>query len=92
MCSTGAALQLLVVATERVDGFPGAIKQLGVKPALVSPGQLSELGGHGKSEHEVGRWHLSGKLALNPLLTLMVLAVRAIAVTTGMGHHSLLAT
>ena len=77
MCSTATAparpCNFWLVVAERADGFPGAFEQFGVEPALVSPGQLSELGGHSKSEHEVGGWHLSLKLALNPLLALMVL-------------------
>ena len=54
---TRLALQLLVVVAEVVDGVPGAVEQLGVKPALVILGQLPELGRHGEGQHEVADRH-----------------------------------
>ena len=52
--------------------------------------QRPELGRQGEGDQKVASRHLLLQLAFEPLLTLMVLAVRAMAVAAGVRHQHLL--
>ena len=80
-----------MVLTEGAQGLPSAVHQGGVDDALVLPGQWPEFGGQGEGNHEVVAWHQTLGLPLYPGLTLVVLAVRAVAMATRMRHQTLLA-
>lgn len=87
---TRATCQLPVVLAERAQCVPGAVHQSGVEQALMLPNQRAQLGGQGERDQEVAPRHQCLGLTLNPALALKVLAVRAIAVATGMRHYGLL--
>ena len=53
------------------------------------PNQGAQFSRHGERDQEVAARYQSLCLALNPALALKVLAVRTIAVTTGMRHDAL---
>ena len=53
------------------------------------PNQRSQLSRHGERDQEIAPRHQRLCLAFNPALALKMLAVRAIAVPTGMRHHAL---
>jgi len=85
-----AAAKLPVVPAEGAHGVPGAAQQQVVEHALVRPGQRPELGREREGEQEVRGGDLPGELALEPLLAVVVLAVRAVAMAAGMRHQALL--
>jgi hypothetical protein len=58
----------------------------------VGPDERPQLRRHGEGEQEVLGRHLPGELALEPLLALVVLAGRAVAMTAGMGHALVMGT
>ena len=87
---TGAALQLSVVLAEAAQRPPGAIHQGRVKHTLMLPNQGAQLSRHSERDQKVAARHQGLRLALNPALALKVLAVRTIALPTGMRHHALL--
>ena len=87
----GCGAQLGVVVAEGVERVPGALHQQRIDPALVAPGQAAQLGRQREGDHEVGGRHQRLKLALQPDLCFVVLAVRAGAVAAGVGHAALLA-
>src|SRR3990172_4708551 len=55
----------------------------------MRPGQRPQLGGQGEGQQEVFAGHLLFELALQPLLALMGLAVRTLAMTAGVRHEDL---
>ena len=55
----------------------------------MRPGQRPEFGRHGEGQQEVLGGHLLLQLAFEPLLALMVLTVRAVAMAAGMRHQCL---
>lgn len=73
----GLALQLGIVFRQGADRLPAATDHRIIKRALVCPDQWTQRCGQGEGDQEVGGWHLPGKLAFNPLLALVVLAVGA---------------
>lgn len=68
------------VKHQRVDGF------------LISPGEIPELFGYGKSDKKIGGWQALVQLLFDPLLTFMVLAMRAVPVAAGMRNIDFLST
>lgn len=89
---TGCAFQLFVIQAKGVERSPRTLKQLLIKHPLVRPGQWSEFFGQGKSDHEIIDGQLFLALPLYPLLTLVILAMRATAVSTRMWYISGLIT
>jgi hypothetical protein len=86
----GRALQLLVVPAEGAHRLPTAAHQQLIDLALVDKGQCPEFGGQGERHQEILGRHLLLHLAFQPLLTLVVLAMRAVAVATGMRPQCLM--
>lgn len=80
------ALEVFVIAAEGAQRLPTATYQQVVDDARVRKGQRPELGRHGEGEQEVLGGDLLLHLALQPLLTLVVLAVRAVAMAAGVRH------
>jgi hypothetical protein len=58
----------------------------------MTPRQWPELLRQGEGQQEILGGHLFIQLALQPLLTLVVLAVGTVAVTAGVGHEDLAVT
>ncbi len=85
----GRALKLLVVLAEGTYCLPTTAHQQFVDDTLVRPGQRPEFRGQGEGQQKVLGGHLLLQLTFQPLLTLMVLTVRAVAMTAGMGHQLL---
>ena len=83
----GDPAQLAVVVSEGAQRLPGAAHQQIVDEALVRPGQWPQLRRQGEGDQKVRRGHLLGELAFEPLLTLVVLAVRAVAMAAGVRHQ-----
>ena len=89
----GRALQLPVVQAERAHRLPAATHQQIVERALVCPGQRPEFGRQGEGQQKVFGRHLLAQLAFQPLLTLMVLTVWAVAMAAGVrDQHLMLAS
>ena len=86
----GRAPKLFVVLAEGAHRLPGAAHEQLVDDALVCPGQRPEFGGQGEGQQKVLGRNLLLHLAFQPLLTLMMLTVRAMAVAAGMRHQLLL--
>ena len=86
----GRAPQLFVVAAEGAHRLPGAAQEQLVDDALVRPGERPEFGRQGEGQQKVLGRDLLLHLAFQPLLTLMMLTVRAMAVAAGMRHQLLL--
>jgi hypothetical protein len=87
----GHGAELGVVAAEGGKGVPGALQQQRVGHPLMAPGQAAQFGRQREGEHEVGGRHQQLRLALEPGLGFVVLAVRAGAMAAGMGHASFIA-
>ena len=84
---TGHTLQLFVIVAEGAHRLPSAAQEQIVDDARVRPAQRPEFGGQGKGQQKVLGWHLLLHLAFQPLLTLMVLAVGAVAMSAGVRHQ-----
>ncbi len=84
---TGASLQLAVVLGEGFNGLPAAAGDQRIEYTLMPPCQRPQLLGQGESQQEILGGHLFIQLALQPLLTLVVLAVGTVAVTAGVGYE-----
>ena len=56
----------------------------------MRPGQCPKLGRKREGDQKVLSRHLLGELAFEPLLALVVLTVRAVAMAAGMGHQRLM--
>jgi hypothetical protein len=87
--SSRAALQVLVVLAELIDRFPGPLGDEGLEGFLILPRQVAPLFRQGEGDHEIVARKLFGQLALYPLLGFVGLAVRAIAVSAGMGNEAI---
>ena len=83
----GVPCKLRVVLAERAHRLPAAAHQQIVDDARVRPGQRPEFGGQGEGQQKVLGRHLFLHLAFQPLLTLVVLAVRAVAMAAGMRNQ-----
>lgn len=83
------ALQLPVVLTEGAHRLPTAAQEQIVGLALMCPGQCPEFGRQSEGQQEVLGGNLFPQLPLQPLLTLVVLTVWAVAVTAGMWNQRL---
>ena len=88
----GRALKLSVVLAEGMHRLPTTPHEQIVDEALVRPGQCPEFCGQGECQQKVLGGHLLPHLAFQPLLTLMMLAVRAMAMAAGMRHPLLMLT
>ena len=86
------ALQPLVVMTEAAHGLPDTADHPIIEGALVLPGQGPELGRQGEGQQKILGRDLLLELTLQPLLAFMVLAMRAVAMTTGVRHQDLMVT
>ena len=86
----GGSLKLPVVVAEGVQRFPTAAHQQIVEHVLMRPGQRPELGRQGEGQQEVLGRQLLLQLPVQPLLALVGLTVRAVAVAAGMGHQMLM--
>ena len=83
----GRALKLLVVLTEGAQCFPGAAHEQVVDDALVRPRQGTKFRGHGEGQQKVRTGDLTLELALQPLLALVMLAMRTRAMATRVRHE-----
>jgi len=86
----GPAMQLFVVLAEGADRRPGAFEQQCIEEALMAPGQIPEFRRYGEGEQEIVGRDLALELAFQPLLALVMLAMRATAMPTGMRHEAFL--
>ena len=80
----GRALQLPIVAGEGAQRFPATAHQGVVDHRLMRPGQRPEFGRPSEGQEEVFGRDLLLQLPFQPLLALVVLAVRAMAMAAGM--------
>ena len=87
---TGGALQLLVVVAEGAHRLPRTPHQQFVEDIRVRPAERPEFGGQGEGQQKVLGGHLLFHLTFQPLLTLRVLTVRAVAMAAGVWHPFLL--
>ena len=85
----GDALKLLVVFTEGAHRLPNAPDHQRIERPLPVPGQGPQLRRQGEGQQKIVGGHLFVELALQPLLTLVVLAVGTIAMTAGVRHEGL---
>ncbi len=85
----GGTLKLLVVVSKGPYGLPATADHQGIERALMAPCQRPELLGQGESQEKILGGHLFVELTFQPLLALMVLAVRTVAMAAGMGHEKL---
>ena len=83
----GASLELGVVFGECLYGLPATAGHQRIQYPLMTPCQGAELFWQGKGQQEVLGRQLFFELAFEPLLALMMLAVRAVAMTAGVWHE-----
>ena len=91
MCAD-PSLQLRIIQAELHEGLPAEFQQQIVADALVLPHQLAQLIRQCEGHHEIVDRKQFSPLAFQPLLAFMMLAVRAIAMTTGVWDDLLRAT
>ena len=89
---TRRPLKRFVVLAEGTHRLPATTHEQIIDDVLVRPGQRPEFGGQGEGQQKVLGGHLLLQLTFQPLLTLMMLAVRAVAVAAGMWHQFLMLT
>ena len=85
----GFALKLFIVEREGMERLPTALHHQIVNDALMLPGQRPEFFGQGEGDEEILGRHLFLQLAFDPLLTFVILAMRAVAVAAGMRYENL---
>jgi hypothetical protein len=83
----GLALELDVVLREGAQRLPSAAAHQVVERALIGPSQRPQGRGQREGDEEILRRHLTGQLALDPALALMVLTVRTTAMAARMRDH-----
>jgi hypothetical protein len=88
----GRSLKLFVIQAEGAYGLPAALHHQRIERTLMRPGQRPQLGRQGEGQEKMLAGHLLLELALQPLLALMVLAVRTVAMATGVRHEELFVT
>jgi hypothetical protein len=71
---------------------PVYIETSGIDQFLIFPGKLSQLSRESKGKHIVLGRQLFVELIVNPLPILMVLAMRTISMTAGMGYIAMSST
>jgi len=86
----GGPLEVLVVERESAQRLPGALDQEREEGGLIGEGQRAKGAWQGEGHQEILPRHQLLKLALEPLLTLVVLAVRAAAMPARMRHQDLM--
>ena len=86
---TGGAAEFFVILTEGVDGLPRTAGDQVVHHALMLPGKRMELGGQSERHHEVIAGNQLLRLLVYPALRLVRLAVRAVAMSTGVRQIAL---
>jgi len=85
----GVALKLPVVLRKGFDRLPAASDHQVIQRALLLPGQCPELFGQGEGQQKILGRYLPLQLPLQPLLTLMLLTMGAVAMAAGMRHEAL---
>jgi len=85
----GGAAQFSVILTEGVDGLPRTAGDQVVHHALMLPGKRTELGGQSERQHEVIAGNQLLRLLAYPALRFVRLAVRAVAMATGVRQIAL---
>ena len=73
------AAKLAVVVAEGAHVIPGKAQHQVVDAARVSAGERAQLGGQGEGDQEVPGGDEPGKLSFDPLLALVVLTMRTMA-------------
>jgi hypothetical protein len=86
--SPRCALQLPVALTEAQHGFPGRAHQQGKRDVGVRGDESAEFGRQGKGQQEIFGRNEPLRLPFQPLLALMVLAVRAKSMAAGMRNQT----
>jgi hypothetical protein len=82
----GCSTELFIIPGEGFQGLLDTIKHQGIYDFLGSPCQVTKLSGKGEGNQIVfGRESLI-QLIFDPLLVLVVLAMGAVSVATGMGY------
>ena len=89
---TRRPLKLWVVLAEGTHRLPATTHEQIVDDVLVRPGQRPEFCGQGERQQKGLGGHLLLQLTFQPWLTLMMLAVQAVAVAAGMRHPFLMLT
>jgi len=89
---TGHAEELFIILSEGPHRLPDTLDHQGIKQALMSPGQGPKFSRQGEGQQKILGRHLLFQLAFQPLLALVMLAVGAMAVPTGMGYQDLAVT
>ncbi len=84
---TRRTVELLIVLTKRLHGFPATASHQRIERTLMPPCQRPEFLGQGESQKKILGRHLFLELTLKPLLTFMVLAVGTVAMAAGMRHE-----
>ena len=85
----GRTLKLLVVVREHPHCLPATAGHQGIEGALMAPCQRPERLRQSESQEKILGGHLFSELTFQPLLAFMVLAVRTVAMTAGVGHEKL---
>jgi hypothetical protein len=80
------ALELVVISSKCLQNVLHTGEHQGVNRFLIFPGEFSEFTGQGKGNQVVLSRQSLAELIFYPLLTFMVLTVRAISVAAGMGE------
>ncbi len=86
----GSSLKLFVVLRKSPHGLPDALEHQVIEGALMLPCQRPKFLRQGESEQKIRGRHLFLELTFQPLLPLMVLTVRTVTMTTGMGYELLM--
>ena len=87
--STRGAAQFSVIPAEGADGLPRTAGDQVIHHALMLPGKRMELGGQSERHHEVIAGNQLLRLLVYPALRLVRLAVRAMAMSTGVRQIAL---
>ena len=86
---TGLSLQLWIVLREGFEGLPATTDHQVIKCTLVLPGQRPKLFWQSEGQQKILGGHLFVELPFQPLLALMMLAMRTIAMAAGMRDEDL---
>ena len=89
---TWGSAEFLVVFGKRFQDFLYCGEHQGIDCALISPRQVTELLRDGKGDQVVLAWQTLADLVFYPLLTFVLLTMRAVSVAAGVGNVALFAT